>query len=107
MLHLSLSIIYMLVTLKTHKHIHDVINMFILLTIFFLIKLLQKLTNILTLDRHEGPGAARPQEQRPGIQFVAKVLSRDESETAAACMCLMNSYLCLCSSLSNHLYIGY
>jgi hypothetical protein len=37
---LSLNIIYMLVTLKTHKHIHDVTNMLILLTVFFWIKLL-------------------------------------------------------------------
>jgi hypothetical protein len=43
-----LSIIYMLVTFKTQKHIHDVTNMFILFTIFFWIKLLLKLPNILT-----------------------------------------------------------
>jgi hypothetical protein len=40
----------MLITHKTHKHIYDVTNMFILLTVFSGIKLLLKLPNILTFD---------------------------------------------------------
>jgi len=37
----------MLVTFKTHKHIYDVTNMIILFNVFFWIKLLLKLSNIL------------------------------------------------------------
>jgi hypothetical protein len=43
----------MLVTLKTYKHIHDVTNMFILLNVFFWIKLLLKLPNILTIQKRD------------------------------------------------------
>ena len=38
----------MLITFKTHKHIYDVTNMIILFNVFFWIKLLLKLPNILT-----------------------------------------------------------
>ena len=43
----------MLVMLKTQKHIHDVTNMFILLSVFFWIKLLLKLPNILTIQKRD------------------------------------------------------
>ena len=43
----------MLIMLKTHKHIHDVTNMLILLTVFFWIKLLLKLPNILTIQKRD------------------------------------------------------
>ena len=39
----------MLVTLKTHKRIYDATNMIILFNVFFWIKLLLKLPNILTI----------------------------------------------------------
>ena len=48
---LSLSIIYMLITFKTRKHIYDVTNMFILFYVFICIKLLLKLSNILTIQK--------------------------------------------------------
>jgi hypothetical protein len=44
----------MLVTVKTYKHIYDVTNMFILFTVFFWIKLLLKLPNILTIQNITG-----------------------------------------------------
>ena len=43
----------MLIMLKTHKHIHDVTNMLILLTVFFWIKLLLKFSNILTIQKRD------------------------------------------------------
>ena len=41
----------MLIMLKTHKHIYDVTNMFILFYVFICIKLLLKLSNILTIQK--------------------------------------------------------
>ena len=43
----------MLVTFKTHKHIYDVTNMIILFNVFFWIKLLLTLPNILTIQKHD------------------------------------------------------
>ena len=43
----------MLVTFKTHKHIYDVTNMIILFNVFFWIKLLLKLPNILTIQKRD------------------------------------------------------
>ena len=43
----------MLITFKTHKHIYDITNMIILLNVFFYIKLLLKLPNILTIQQRD------------------------------------------------------
>jgi len=43
----------MLVTIKTDKHIYDITNMIILFNVFFCIKLLQKLSNILTIQKRD------------------------------------------------------